>query len=267
MLEELEDRLSHGIAAQDLSGLLFHGTGETLEGDLRPGGYDGLFWTADCPAVAQSYIPKTGGSTLYAPPMSYEMELRVRPAPGSFLLMAARQMSGLEPLDVELDQTGWLKSWRLPEDWPTVGEVVEWLGGMGYEPGKTHWALVEKDVIRPAEYRMPGTLIVLPSEGLRFKDLRRGEEGDGMELEYHNHAGFALARDEGYDGVIINDFAQADEGNVGHASWGLFDHALARTPRLLLPCVRSDYKDWETGLTADIERWAAARETVPTMRP
>lgn len=268
MTEELGERLLQAVASRDFSGLLFHGTGETLVGDLRPSSYDGLFWTADTPAVAQSYIPASGASQMYSAPSStYDLEMRVRPQPHSLLLQAARQMSGLEPIEVEFDQYGRLKSWRLPPDWPTVAEAVAWLETLGYPAKGTHWVRMEKDIIQPADFLRQGTLVVLPSQGLRFKDIRRGIEGDLTDVEYHGHAAFSQAREEGYDGVLINDFAQTDEGNVGHWAWGIFDHALERTPRLLLPCVRSSYDDWAHETTSDVERWAAARgiETSPAM--
>lgn len=54
--------------------ILFHGTGETINGDLRPGGYDNLLWTTSSSAIAQTYISvasirNVSSKTLSSPPM------------------------------------------------------------------------------------------------------------------------------------------------------------------------------------------------------
>ena len=54
------------VQALPVGTVLFHGTLERFWGTPRPGGYDGVLWAAESPAVAQSYIPKSGGRT-YAP--------------------------------------------------------------------------------------------------------------------------------------------------------------------------------------------------------
>ena len=43
---------------------LFHGTGETIEGDIAPGGYDSIFWTTKSSNIAQSYIPVAGSTMI-----------------------------------------------------------------------------------------------------------------------------------------------------------------------------------------------------------
>src|SRR3546814_8312826 len=50
-------------------GLFFHGSIEPWKNSLpHAGGYDGAFWTADKPLIAQTYIPQWGGSTLISLP-------------------------------------------------------------------------------------------------------------------------------------------------------------------------------------------------------
>src|SRR3546814_4990634 len=50
-------------------GLFFHGSIEPRKNSLpHAGGYDGAFWTADKPLIAQTYIPQWGGSTLISLP-------------------------------------------------------------------------------------------------------------------------------------------------------------------------------------------------------
>jgi len=44
---------------------LFHGTVEEYDiKNARPGGYDGIFWTSEDPAISQTYIPVAGSSML-----------------------------------------------------------------------------------------------------------------------------------------------------------------------------------------------------------
>jgi hypothetical protein len=53
-------------------------------------------------------------------------------------------------------------------------------------------------------------------------DISTGE-GDLMDVQYHRHDMFQKAKQDGYDGIKIDDFAQLEEyGNFGHASIGLF---------------------------------------------
>jgi hypothetical protein len=48
-----------------------------------------------------------------------------------------------------------------------------------------------------------------------------------MDLHYHRHDWFEYAKNNGYDGIKICDFAQsALYGNVGHYSIGIFEHAI-----------------------------------------
>lgn len=45
--------------------ILFHGTMEEFDPkNIRPGGYDGIFWTTDSSTIAQSYIPVAGVTTI-----------------------------------------------------------------------------------------------------------------------------------------------------------------------------------------------------------
>lgn len=58
--------------------------------------------------------------------------------------------------------------------------------------------------------------------------VRRGDDGDLTDLEYHDHPAFARAQSAGYDGVIINDFAQTNVGNFGHVSCGINANGLRK---------------------------------------
>lgn len=231
------------------AGLLFHGTCETFDLPPRGGGYDGLVWTADLPTVAQAYIPQAGSQVLVSEPPSWRVGDRVVPEPHGAWTMLARQMTGLEP-DVEVDRHGMLRSWAAPAGWPTYGEAAGWLRSLGYSlaDARPSWLSVRKvdgaDRVMPADWSMPGRLLVTLPDGLRLADLRRGGDGDLTDLEYHDHAGFAAARAAGYDGVVINDFVQTRRwGNVGHVSRGLFPEVAARLPWAEAPAARFEWAE------------------------
>lgn len=87
-----------------------------------------------------------------------------------------------------------------------------------------------EDVILPASYRSKGKLLILkPKKDLRIFDGRKSLEGDLTDVEYHNIELFRNIEKEGYDGILINDFAQIEsEGNFGHKSIGLFNDTIKK---------------------------------------
>ncbi len=179
-------------------------------------------------------------------------------------------MTGLACLDVEMDAHDQLKTWRYPDGWPTITECVQWLQNeMGYRWNDDRHQLPIKcrfvdgvETLMPADWFLPGTLLVTLSDGLSFRDLRNGREGDLTNLEYHQYDRFSLAARDGADGVIINDFAQTDEGNIGHVSYGLTTHALSKLDWLSIPAVRHVY-DWQqqNEMTQAIADWAEEQAT------
>lgn len=249
-------------------GLLFHGTCESFEGRPVGGTYDGVFWTADSPVIAQQYIPSSATTVLVHRPRDYEMGDHVRPNPDSWWNGLAQRMSGLKCRDVELDSYGRAKSWIVPEGWPTYADCVRYVEEvLGYRQERGGYEIRQQLVDgrfedRPAGWQIQGWLYVTLSDGLRFKDMRRSEDGDLMDVEYHDLDGFARASEEGWDGVVINDFAQADgHGNVGHVSWGLLPRGLAKLDWVRIPAVR---RPLECGhLTPDVEAWLAEAEAEP----
>ncbi len=76
----------------------------------------------------------------------------------------------------------------------------------------------------------PGRLfIVVPKRDLKIYDTTWGgtRDGDLTDVDYHKHNWFETAREKGYDGIRITDFAQSeDQGNFGHLSIGLFRNTL-----------------------------------------
>lgn len=228
-------------------GLLFHGTCERIEGRLRPGG-DGILWTSDTSVIAQQYIPAAGIEVMCSQPLPYEMDSRVRPDLNSALYGLACEISGTTVDDVERDAFGFVTSWRIPDGWPTYAAVIEHIEGiLGYSAGSNgcYWlkATVEGGIerIMPANWKMDGRLFVAMADGLHFKDIRVGEESDLTLYEHNNLDGFRQAEDEGYDGVVINDFAQTTHfGNFGHKSYGLNARALDSMAWISLPAARFD---------------------------
>jgi len=232
---------------------LFHGTIEPIEGPLRPGGYDGVFWTAESSAVAQCYIPATGGST-FASISRYELDQSVRPSPSSPFYTVAK-MIGPAATSVEYDSCGRPKSWGIPEGYATYRKVVEHIeeamgyvnrgicGDFTFEILTDGWSPdTGEHVLVPANYRKEGSLIIVDGfQQMRLLNVSTGES-DLTDLQYNKLKLFRQAEAEGYDGVVIDDFCQSKRwGNVGHRSIGFFAAALARLSSTQIPAHRFDW--------------------------
>lgn len=241
-----EDDVLRRIAAFDTAEeavrseeFLFHGTGEAIDTPLKPGGYDGVLWTAQWPSIAQSYIPAAGSTFLVAKAMPYEENQRVAPNRFSEVYNClVKHWFGFTDAHTqpERDPGGIARSYRIPPGYPTYGDIEQKARELGYDDGRGYFEIKVsigpggETVPLPADYRKQGRLFVTLREGLRFADIRQASEGDLTAVEYHNHTGFRAAEDSGYDGVIINDFAQTDTyGNFGHLSYGLFSQAAKST--------------------------------------
>lgn len=256
------------------NGLLFHGTCEDVEGDLKGGGYDGVLWTATTPAIAQQYIPSSGSTVIIPRPNDWELDDRIRPDEHSWWHALAKTISGTSCADVETGSDGRATSWTPPEGWPTYRDCIRHVEEvLGYRPSAHGGYEIKQHltdlgfVDKPANWQIQGTLFITPSDGFRFKDLRRSEDGDLMDLEYHDVDGFGRAIEEGFDGVIINDFAQVDgHGNVGHVSYGLLPPGLSKARWVRMEAIRRPLEgSW---WTPDVEKWLESRETTtPAVNP
>ena len=242
---------------------LFHGTLEPLKGILRPGGYDGLFWTAESSAVAQTYLPATG-SALHAVVSRHELDQGVRPAKSNPFFTLA-QAIGPAPLEVQWDGLGHAKSWLLPKSYATnrqVADHIETVLGYPnlspspaserrYELRTDGWnAQAEAFNIVSANFKKTGSLIIVTGHhSMRFFDMSLGES-DLTDVQYHRHGAFAQARQQGYDGVVIDDFCQTKTwGNVAHRSIGFFDTALTRLDTTVIPATRFEWGEDKKSLS------------------
>lgn len=228
--------------------LLFHGTLEDIEGDLVGGGYDGVLWFADDPRIAQLYIPRAGIE------MYTSSSLLARPSEDPHV-QAVQALIGLH---YDLSQVRWdrgrAQSYRVPEDWQDVGlnfdlneEVerrlqalgYEGSGGRGFQTFKIHFA--DEKPLPPGGLQQGQLCVATTTADLRLWPKALGE-GDLTALQYHDIAGFERARKAGYDGVMIDDFAQSEAyGNFGHLSVGLFPEGIES---LEVACVDATYEEW-----------------------
>ena len=87
-------------------------------------------------------------------------------------------------------------------------------------------------------YRAKGKIVVLkPKRDMKFYNYAKGKEPDLMDLDYHKLGLFRKIEKSGYDGIIINDFAQSEyQGNYGHISYGFFKKSIK-------DCAKSEIKN------------------------
>lgn len=231
--------------------LLFHGTLEGFEGGLRPGG-DGVVWFADTPAIAQLYIPCSGGS------MMTSVDSLARPSKDP-TVQAIQATIGI---DYDLDDTRFdymdrPVSFPAPRGWshlPTAQDVTRLLSEWGatvsargsvevnlsYGPGGV------VTLAAPGECFEGRLYIARTRRDMRIYVMSEGE-GDLTDVQYNKLEAFRELERRGYDGVLIDDFAQSDHwGNLGHLSVGLFASAVRDVD---LDSVVAQYREFEMGQT------------------
>lgn len=126
---------------------------------------------------------------------------------------------------------------------------------LGYEPGEhgTYEIKYHNDEIVPADFKQESTLhIFTGTENLNLFDLRGS--GDLMSPDYWKHDEFRVCEYAGYDGVIIDDFAQSkSEGNYGHTSMGLFESGYHKLTEYRIPA--RNFDDFENSKSKTTEEF------------
>lgn len=281
--------------------VFFHGTCESIQGELSCGTYDQVLWTTRNPTIAKTYITYSdrirtvSTKNLAYPPMqskedkifknslgiSYDAKYKNGLlhtykilSPQYFIDLSEKRMElskrfnqyfetikaketeyvrllneddssqeYLDKLEEEIYQMSYeFKQFKLGEfrqyDFKLM--INQWVNAklieLGYKPESTSnpeadylWDLNYDDEgnIMKAGYKTKGRLyIVKPKRDMKMYDVSIGE-GDLNDVQYHSLDLFRQLEDMGYDGVIIDDFAQHRYvGNVNHISYGFFDSAL-----------------------------------------
>lgn len=235
-------------------GILFHGTCEEIDGDPKGGPYDQVFWTADSPAVAQAYIPRAGLRTWISEPRDvYDRAEHLRPTKyKSHAMQWALERAGVTVEDLDITWNGmsaW--SWRIPPGWPTHGDYDDYIRSLGYKASSNGQYDVSETFtkdgriqIMPADWRMPGQLLVVLAEGLDLREADWSE--DALGYSNHNRVGdFQTFAERGLDGFRMEDVLQSDHhGNVGHEAIGLLPSGLEKISWLAIPAVRNDGEDF-----------------------
>lgn len=120
--------------------------------------------------------------------------------------------------------------------------IARKLKNLGYEignDGRIARLLQKLDgTILPASNRLVGKVLKITCKrDFKVFNMTYQSDGDLMEPDYHKISSFKKLEEKGYDGVIINDFAQTSyHGNLGHRSIGFFEKAL---PDLEIKQIRS----------------------------
>lgn len=232
------------------AGFLFHGTCETLEGALRPSPYDGVFWTARTPAVAQAYIPKSGVSQFLSRPPSGLLEDPVKPRAmrdDPVNIWALKHANARwEDLEIE-ERHGSVKSWRTLPGWPKNEDLVQHIEkDLGYDPCENGiWEInLGREGSRlemvPADWSMPGHLILLHAPDLQISaaDWQESEIGGAN----HNRlSAFERFSREGREAFSMEDMLQSKfHGNYGHEAIGILPGALSGLDWIAIPAHRHD---------------------------
>jgi hypothetical protein len=229
--------------------LLFHGTAEGFsEEELRPGRYDQVLWTARTPDIAQNYIPESGTSIYIG------VHALGHPSQDKTVQLIQKRL-GIEwdLSKVEFDYRGVAVSFPKPigmDTWLESEDVQKRMEQLGFEEGDYHTTYEVKidsgKMLLPNEKMMGRLFILEVKEPLKIFDMTLGGEveSDIGNVQYHSTDIFEKAKNKGFDGVKINDFAQSKIwGNLGHLSIGLFESVTSKLNIKFIPA--SNY-DWET---------------------
>ena len=223
---------------------LFHGSSEgPFYGTFTRRSSDGItLWTTDDPRIAQNYIPETGIRAFFHAPEKYELNKGIAPHDYDEHIekLVGAEFSEIQYHSADIGRHN-LKSWvsNVPR---THQDVADALKKLGYEPDEhgTYEIKYHNDEIVPADFKQESTLHIFTGiENLSLYDLRGG--GDLMNPDYWRSEEFKLCEKAGYDGVIIDDFAQSKSmGNYGHTSFGLFESGYHKLKEYRIPAKNFD---------------------------
>lgn len=224
---------------------LFHGTIEDFDGPLEAG-VDGLVWFADSPNIAQLYIPASGSSFITG------MYTISRPSKDPDI-QALQKLIGIEYDldDVRFDYADRPTSFPSPKGWrtlPTTEEVKQRLIKAGFEVsfrGSVEVKTSRGRILMPTETVMGRLFVCQAAQPLVLLNFAR-DTGDLQDPQHLWIDEFRAAQQAGYDGVIINDYAQSDRwGNLGHFSVGVFPESVRKIQCSPIPASyhEFDYND------------------------
>ena len=246
-------------------GILFHGTCETINGAPRGGPYDGVFWTAPTPNVAQAYIPRSGIISMASEPDEYDREHRVPPDQhDSWVMKWALKRAGVTREALQVEWNGLRPySWSIPKDWPTMGDLDDYIKSQGYKADhrgiyKLFTSYTDDgEVLRPADWSMPGHLLIILPNDMEIRHPEWSEEALGY--SNHNRIGdFARFSEDGLDAIRMQDQLQSDYmGNLYHEAVGILPEGLKKLNWLAIPAVRHDGEDPDAWRLPETEEFTA----------
>lgn len=134
--------------------------------------------------------------------------------------------------EAENNKNKYLNLWR-NADYYMKKFIIQKMKTFGYTPEgmNASFKRVKQDQnnnLLPADFKQSGKILkVTCNRDFKFYNLAHGQEGDLTDPQYHKINIFRKAEEKGYDGIIINDFAQSKHtGNYGHLAYGFFKNSL-----------------------------------------
>lgn len=243
--------------------LLFHGTCENIIGNLKPGG-DGLFWMAESPAIAQTYIPEAG-ATMIVNLNSHSPNESIRPDKGFEYDILQQMVQDGYALPYEI------KKWNGNQamSWSTFksikySDLINYIENvLGYQPDERGFYRLKlqsntgdiNKFLRKDDYKQGNLYMLIGKNKLKIKDISQ----HGFDLSNPAYLQYNIFRNiekEGYDGVRINDYAQTDNwGNLGHISIGIFKSAISKLQQICIPAKNHIISELSNKTTEEFKAW------------
>jgi len=216
--------------------VLFHGTIEKFEeSQLTTGSYDDVLWLAYEPNIARSYIPYSRDSfvdtEVLGKPVFDKSVQDIQRSLGIFYDYANIEWEAMLP------KNGWSAPKRKDGSYWDRGffppEIIDdMLTKAGYQPKENHLNRNKKygrTFVITNPNKMGRLFTITVNQDLKVFDYAQDRESDLQDIDYHNIPLFRKLESQGYDGIIITDFAQTQElGNFAHNSVGIFKHAIKK---------------------------------------